>query len=555
MSFRTRLALWFLAGAVVPVLVLGFFVRSEMTTRLTAQFERRVDALAGVVERDLATERDGIRAALAPIADRMADDTRFRRAAVDGIADERPYLLDYAGGSMRLAGLSMLQIQDESGRVISSGHFRNDYDRIDAELPERLRVAPGGAALVRVRTPASAFLALAGADSVVVGRKAFWIVGGIEAETRLLDRLARVDAMHVTLALPGDSAVTAAAVARELAVPMITERGIETATIRVSHDLDEVRALRAGIDRWIAIAALLTGGAALLLASVIASRISRPIVELADKAGRLDLDRLDADFDTARRDEVGVLSRSLGAMTARLREGAVALRDAERRATLGEIARQVNHDIRNGLTPIRNVFRHLDEQAEVEPLSLPRVYNERRATIDASISYLETLAANYARLSRRGARPRTNLGELVRGVVAGRAAPPSLTIRAEGPDVFVNADPLALRRIVENLVGNAIDSIANGNGSVTVATAAVGDVRSARVRVTVADTGAGIAPELHERIFDDFYTTKPDGTGLGLSIVRRLVMDLDGTIAMESEPGKGSRFVVELPAAAPEVTV
>jgi signal transduction histidine kinase len=86
-----------------------------------------------------------------------------------------------------------------------------------------------------------------------------------------------------------------------------------------------------------------------------------------------------------------------------------------------------------------------------------------------------------------------------------------------------------------------------------VFTAAVGDVRSGRVRLTVTDTGAGIAPELQEKIFSDFFTTKPDGTGLGLSIVRRMVMDLDGTIALESEPGRGSRFVIELPAAAPEV--
>jgi signal transduction histidine kinase len=188
----------------------------------------------------------------------------------------------------------------------------------------------------------------------------------------------------------------------------------------------------------------------------------------------------------------------------------------------------------------------------VDPAALPRVYHERRGTIDAGIAYLETLASNYARLSRRGPRTRTNAGDVIRDVVASRSPSRSVAVRAEGPDVFVNADPLALRRIIDNLVSNAVDSIPDGNGRVTVSTAAIGDVRSARIRITVADTGAGIAPALRERIFDDFYTTKADGTGLGLSIVRRLVMDLDGTVAVESEPGKGSRFVIELPAAAPE---
>ncbi len=506
-----------------------------------------------MVERDLAAERDAIHAALAPIADRMTDDTRFRRAAVDGVADERRYLLDYAGVAMRLAGLSMLQIQDADGRVISSGHFRNDYDRMDAQLPVLLSRAPGGVALVRARTPETSFLALAGADSVVVARKRFWLVGGIEAESRMLGRLSRGEDMRVTLVLPGDSVAAGDVVARTLTVPVIGDAGMQTAVIRVSHDVSELNALRTSIDRWILIAVLLTGAAAVLLAGITAARIGQPIVELARRAESVDLDRLDADFASDRRDEVGVLQRSLGAMVARLRESASALRDAERRATLGEIARQVNHDIKNGLTPIRNVFRHLDEQATVEPTSLPRVYGERRATIDSSIAYLETLAWNYAKLARRGGKPRTNLGDVVRGVVSSRSGAPALKLRAEGPDVFVNADPVALRRIVENLVSNAIDSIHNGDGQVTVSTAAVGDVRTGRVRLVVTDTGSGIAPELQEKIFGDFYTTKPDGTGLGLSIVRRMVMDLDGTIALDSEPGKGSRFVVELPAAAPEV--
>jgi signal transduction histidine kinase len=65
----------------------------------------------------------------------------------------------------------------------------------------------------------------------------------------------------------------------------------------------------------------------------------------------------------------------------------------------------------------------------------------------------------------------------------------------------------------------------------------------------VWDTGRGIDATAKAKIFDDFYTTKADGTGLGLSIVRRLVMDLEGSMRVESEVGKGSRFIVDLPAA------
>src|SRR5262249_41848538 len=108
----------------------------------------------------------------------------------------------------------------------------------------------------------------------------------------------------------------------------------------------------------------------------------------------------------------------------------------------------------------------------------------------------------------------------------------------------VRADPIALRRIVENLVSNAVDAARLGNGSVTVSTSA-GD----GVCLTVQDSGPGMSKEELDRAFLDFYTTKPEGTGLGLSVVRRLVADLGGALRVETAPGRGTRFIVEIPPA------
>ena len=102
-----------------------------------------------------------------------------------------------------------------------------------------------------------------------------------------------------------------------------------------------------------------------------------------------------------------------------------------------------------------------------------------------------------------------------------------------------------LRRVLENLVGNAVESLDGRRGRVTVSTEAA--ARGAAVRITVADTGRGMSREELDHAFDDFYTTKAGGTGLGLSIVRRLVLDLGGALRIETEPGAGTRAVVELP--------
>jgi len=106
-----------------------------------------------------------------------------------------------------------------------------------------------------------------------------------------------------------------------------------------------------------------------------------------------------------------------------------------------------------------------------------------------------------------------------------------------------------IRRVLENLVGNALDSIAgrpDANVLVSTEQPANGTGGSS-VRITIADTGSGMTQTELDRAFDDFYTTKAGGTGLGLSIVRRLILDLNGSLRVETAPGAGTRVTIELP--------
>jgi len=280
--------------------------------------------------------------------------------------------------------------------------------------------------------------------------------------------------------------------------------------------------------------------------------VSRPLRQLTARTADLDLDRLDVDFSSDRRDEVGRLSRVLADLTTRLRRGVGDLRAAEHRATLGEVARQVNHDIRNGITPLRNVLRHLGEVAAQKPADLAVVFGERRANLDSGLAYLEELATHYARLSPGREVQPCRLDELGPAVVAQTAVPAGATIRWEDTAGLpaVLADPVSLRRILENLVRNAVEALPEVDGRIVVRAATDPD-DTGFVRLEVADNGDGIAAEDTERIFHDFYTTRPEGTGLGLSNVRRLVGDLGGRIRVESKVGRGTTFTVILPVIEP----
>jgi signal transduction histidine kinase len=109
-------------------------------------------------------------------------------------------------------------------------------------------------------------------------------------------------------------------------------------------------------------------------------------------------------------------------------------------------------------------------------------------------------------------------------------------------------DPSALRRILENLIRNARESLPDGGGTITVSGGKmVDEFGEPALAIRVIDTGCGISPEALTTIFDDFYTSKPAGSGLGLSNVRRLVADLGGQVQVASEPGRGSTFTLVLP--------
>lgn len=485
MTFRTRLLSAFGVVVLIPLLMFGLGIRREMSRRVTDEYERRVNSLVTVINADIARETDRIAGRLAAMKSSLIADNRFRAFVVRGEYPE--YVLDYAGEAMRLAGLHFLQLQDADGRILSSGHFRNEFDRLGPHVRDTT--------LVRAATAEGPFLALVTSDSFVLTGKPYRLIGGIAVDSAFLARLARDPELGVQLALPSDSVATDTGrlVVRPIPLPYIDAADgpgrVERARIEVTRSSTLLTTLQRNVNFWFAAAVLVAALAALLVAGWLSTRISTPV---------------------------------------------------EARIAIGDLARQVNHDIKNGLAPLRNVFRHLTQVARDEPGKLPHVFTERQGTVESSISYLETLAANYAKLSPQSERKATDVNAVVRETVAaGRSVRTKL---AEGLPP-VSADALVLRRVIENLLSNAVDSLEGKSGTVTVTT----ERGNGMVRISVSDTGRGMSKAELDRAFDDFYTTKTGGTGLGLSIVRRLVLDSHGSLQVDTELGKGSTFIVEIP--------
>jgi two-component system nitrogen regulation sensor histidine kinase NtrY len=227
---------------------------------------------------------------------------------------------------------------------------------------------------------------------------------------------------------------------------------------------------------------------------------------------------------------------------------------AQRLAAWREVAQRIAHEIKNPLTPIQLSAQRLRRRlAEGRTADEKRLLEEATGTIIHEVDGLKRLVDEFSRFARMPAltpRP-TDLARLLEGVVTlYRDSHPAVRIRAAfDPDLPpVEVDPDQIKRAVLNLVDNAVEAVGPA-GDVSVEAAWLGPAH--RARIVVTDDGPGIAPEDKDRLFVPYFSTKTTGMGLGLPIVQQIVTDHGGTIRVEDNLPRGSRFVLELPAGRP----
>ena len=212
--------------------------------------------------------------------------------------------------------------------------------------------------------------------------------------------------------------------------------------------------------------------------------------------------------------------------------------EAERMAAAGSVAAMVGHDLRGPLQTIKNAVYLMEKD--------PDSTDELRETINESVNYaasmLEELRLNVGDTPLQ--LQEVNLGALIRRAVDEASIPDSVEAEVHVDDGLgsVSMDPLKIRRVLDNLLRNAVEAMPDG-GSLGVSAVCDGDVVFLRVR----DTGTGISEELMPDLFKAFVTTKPQGMGLGLAYSKRAIEAHGGTISVESKASEGTTFTVRLP--------
>ena len=286
---------------------------------------------------------------------------------------------------------------------------------------------------------------------------------------------------------------------------------------------------------------------AAVLAYFISNSITRPLRFISEKLRILNLNKKNEPIEWNSKDEVGVLIAEYNKMIAELESSASKLAKSERESAWREMARQIAHEIKNPLTPmklsIQYLQRSIDEGKDVTELA-KKVNKTLIEQID-NLSAIATAFSTFAQMPKSN-NEKIDLNEILAGIVAlfGKEDNVQLTLMPYSEDACVYADKNQMISVFNNLIKNAIQSVAEG-----VTAEILVEIRENEgyIRTSVTDNGSGIAPESYDKVFVPNFTTKSSGTGLGLAICRQIVEGAKGNIWFESEMGKGTTFFVDLP--------
>lgn len=310
------------------------------------------------------------------------------------------------------------------------------------------------------------------------------------------------------------------------------------------------------LKRRIGASALLVGGGgivlAILLSSWAAARVTRPVERLALAAQDVAAGNWGTRVEVSGNDELAQLAESFNRMTAELQAQKERLVQTERVAAWRELARRLAHELKNPLFPLQLTVENLVRAKTQIPEQFDEVFRESSSTLLAEISNLKAIIGRFSEFSKMP-HPQlqtVHVNEVVQGVAqlfqaqlqAPGRSPIKCKMEFDARLGTINADSELLHRALSNLVLNAMDAMPNG-GTLTLRTRRT----DGKIVIEVADTGSGLSREECERIFTPYYTSKQHGTGLGLAIVQSVVSDHRGRISVQSQPGQGTTFVIELP--------
>jgi len=286
---------------------------------------------------------------------------------------------------------------------------------------------------------------------------------------------------------------------------------------------------------------------AFALAYFLASYITQSLKTISDKINETSLNQKNEKIVIeANSREINSLIKAYNAMVDKLEESATMLAQSEREQAWREMAKQVAHEIKNPLTPMRLTVQSFERKFNPEDPDLKQKLNDYTKTLIQQIDTMTSVASAFSNFASMPAQQNETLNVVeVVEFSLDIFNEEYITFESEEEEIITIMDRTQLIRIITNLVKNAIQAIPDEKTEKSILVAVKREENN--VNITVKDNGIGIELEYIEHIFEPKFTTKTSGMGLGLGIIKNIIENYKGTITFETEYGKGTTFKVSLP--------
>jgi two-component system, NtrC family, nitrogen regulation sensor histidine kinase NtrY len=286
---------------------------------------------------------------------------------------------------------------------------------------------------------------------------------------------------------------------------------------------------------------------AFAVAYFLSSYITKSLKTISDKLSETSLNQKNEKIVIeANSKEINLLIKAYNEMVDELEQSALKLAQSEREEAWREMAKQVAHEIKNPLTPMRLTVQSFQRKFDANDTNLKQKINDYSEALIQQIDTMSSVASAFSNFASMPAQQNETLNVVdVVELSLEIFNEEYIHFKSEEQEIVSKIDRTQLIRIITNLVKNAIQSIPENQ---EIKMISVGVKRQLnQVIITVSDNGIGIAIEDFQRIFEPKFTTKSSGMGLGLSIIKNSIENYNGTISFDSQKGKGTTFTVSLP--------
>lgn len=285
-----------------------------------------------------------------------------------------------------------------------------------------------------------------------------------------------------------------------------------------------------------------------VVALFITNRITRSFSVISDKMKEVTLGRTNEEIEWSKEDEIGELITQYNKMVRQLEASASALAKSEREGAWREMARQVAHEIKNPLTPMKLSIQYLQRAIQNNQPNVKDLTTSVASTLIEQIDHLSKIAADFSQFANIGNNrlETIDLHDVIGSLLDLYSTNPKVKVdwRSLPQELTMQVDKTHMNRLFTNLLTNALDACSERSQClVTIAERLTGD----DVVVSITDNGDGIPAEMRSKIFTPNFTTKTSGTGLGLAMCKGIVEQTGGRIWFETKLGEGTTFFVQLP--------